>query len=196
MCGRYYVDDEMEQEIEKILRKIDAGHAENMLSQKLRIGDYYPTQEALVIGKEPEYMNWGIKAFGQKTNLFNARSETVLERPAFAECVRKNRIVVPAGGFYEWNERKEKNSFKRKDGQPMFMAGCFQRTERGKEFTIITTQANESMKPVHDRMPLILEIDEIKEWIYDEDMHMIQKYLKKKPVELERKSEYEQMSLF
>ena len=61
-------------------------------------------------------------------------------------------------------------------------------------FVILTTAANESMQPVHDRMPLLLEENEVEEWILGEDMY--KNILMKTPYLLERKSDYEQLSLF
>ena len=117
-----------------------------------------------------------------------------MEKPAFRNGLMKGRIVIPAAGFYEWNARKEKNTFLRKDGRATFMAGFCLGTAEDERFTILTTAANDSMKPVHDRMPLILEEDEIGPWLYDPE-HAAN-LLKKVPVLLERRTDYEQMSLF
>ena len=83
------------------------------------------------------------------------------ERPMFSDSVAHRRIAIPAAGFYEWNKDKKKYTFRRKDknlyGWQDFI------TDLGEEdrFVILTTGANASMEPVHDRMPLILEEDEI-----------------------------------
>ena len=72
------------------------------------------------------------------------------------------------------------------------MAGCYQRYEEGNRFVILTTEANDSMKPVHNRMPVILDRCELNGWVYD-DSYM--KYvLNRTPVELSREQEYEQQS--
>lgn len=194
MCGRYYIDDGMEQEIEKLLRRMDEHFCTGVTGEKLRTGDYCPSQRAFVVGKRSEYMSWGIKSFDGKTNLFNARAESVLTKPAFRESVQNRRIVIPASGFYEWNANKEKNRFLRKDKKPLLFAGCFQQRASGCEFTIITTKANASMRPVHDRMPLILEENELLPWIFDDKA--TQELLQKTPVSLNRECEYEQISLF
>ena len=74
------------------------------------------------------------------------------------------------------------------------MAGLYNRYQDEDRFVILTTAANESMKPVHDRMALLLERDEIEIWLF-EDQHTPD-LLKKTPALLERRSEFEQMSLF
>ena len=74
------------------------------------------------------------------------------------------------------------------------MAGCYRRFENEDRFVIITTQANDSVSRVHDRMPLILEKDELEAWLYDD--HFLNFALNKTPAELEKRQEYEQLSLF
>ena len=67
----------------------------------------------------------------------------------FRESVEKRRIVIPASWFYEWNQNKEKNIFYRKDQPTLFMAGFYNVYGNEEYFVILTTQANESVKPVH-----------------------------------------------
>lgn len=173
-------------------------------------GDIYPTASAPVIaaGGGPgggrvvgwRMLHWGLPGFAPKGNgqkgqvLFNARSETAMEKPAFREGIRNHRIVIPAAGFYEWNRKKEKYRFRRADSRVLFMAGCFRHYEDGERFVILTTAANESMKPVHDRMPLILEPDEIGTWIWDDER--TKSLLEKQPCLLECETDYKQMTLF
>ena len=75
----------------------------------------------------------------------------------------------------------------------LYMAGIYSRYQDEDRFVILTTQANASMKPVHDRMPLILEKNEIIPWIFDREK--TSEFLHKVPCMLERRSEFEQMSL-
>ena len=102
--------------------------------------------------------------------------------------------MIPAKGFWEWNKSKEKFSFERPDAQVMFMAGCYDCFDGQERFVILTTEANPSVKPVHDRMPLILERNELEGWVTDDGA--AEHFLHKTPVLLEREAEYEQMSLF
>ena len=112
----------------------------------------------------------------------------------FCDAVEHRRIVIPAAGFYEWNKQKEKSTFTRKDSSVLYMAGIYSRYDDEDRFVILTTAANESMEPVHDRMPLILDKDEILPWLTDRSK--TEAFLGKVPCRLERKTEFEQMMLF
>lgn len=115
-----------------------------------------------------------------------------MEKPMFRDAVLHQRAAIPAAGFYEWDRNKQKYTFYREDGNPLFMAGCYRKYEDGDRFVILTTQANASMEPVHDRMPLILEREEVVDWLLEDGAS--EELLRKKPPLLERRTEYEQMS--
>lgn len=198
MCGRYYVDDETAREIERIIRIADE-RVRRETSVKLQPKDIYPTDTAPVLTASADGLicsqqKWGLPGFEKKQVIFNARSETVLEKKMFREGMEDRRIVVPATWFYEWNRKKEKNIFYRKDMPVLFMAGIYNQCQGEDRFVILTTQANASMEPVHDRMPLILEPEEIKTWIYEKEK--AKQLLQKVPSLLERRTEFEQMTLF
>ena len=74
------------------------------------------------------------------------------------------------------------------------MAGCYDCIDGQKRFVILTTEANSSVKPVHDRMPLILERNELESWVTDDNA--VEYFLHKTPTLLERDAEYEQICLF
>ena len=191
MCGRYFVDDEMWREIKKICKQID--------DSKLKVtrGDVRPTDMAVVLMgmKEvrTEQMQWGFTQQYQEGLLINARAETVLSKPSFRDSMRHCRCVIPAAGFYEWNKAKEQVSFRMPQSKILYMAGIWQPTAKEKQFTILTTSPNDSVSPVHDRMPLVLTSEEIIPWIQSFDA--AEKLLTKTPPFLEHKQEYEQLSL-
>ena len=194
MCGRYYVSDDTAREIEKMVQDLDRRLA------VYRSGDVSPSSIATVLIKPgnmlaAEDMKWGFPGYDGKNLLINARAESVLEKRTFQESVRQRRCVIPASGFYEWNKEKEKFTFRRADHAPLlFMAGCYNLYDGRNRFVILTTQANASMAPVHDRMPLILERNEMEQWL--SDVGCVETLLKKEPPDLARSTEYEQMSLF
>lgn len=105
--------------------------------------------------------------------MINARAETVAEKPSFRQAFIRQRCLVVADGFYEWkNEGGKKRPFyiHRKDGKPFGMAGLYNlwTSPEGEQVctsTIITTDANESLKPIHERMPVILPTDETGRWL-------------------------------
>ena len=198
MCGRYYVDDETAREIEKLIRQVNEKmrKAENI---HLQAGDIHPSEAAPVIAANHNdlccrWQRWGFPGFNGKQLIFNARSESVLEKKMFKESVEHRRVVVPATWFYEWNKNKEKNIFYREKQPVLYMAGLYNRYQNEDRFVILTTAANESMKPVHDRMPLLLERDEIEQWLFEDSL--TESLLHKKPELLERRADFEQISLF
>jgi len=187
------VDDTTVREIEKVVREVDTK------LRKERIGDVYPSQTAAVLtGKIPglrvEEMNWGFLQYQKKKLLINARAENVLERKMFRESVLHRRCIIPAKHFYEWDLGKNKVTFLRKDKPILYMAGFYNHFQDKERFIIITTQANESVKKTHDRMPLILEERELEDWIYDDKF--LEFTLHKIPVQLIKHQDYEQQSLF
>lgn len=182
MCGRYYVDDKTAKEIQEVIRNLD-----NHLEATPKYGDVYPTNNAMIISQENNNstlckMIWGFPQYQRKGVIFNARVETVLEKRTFSESIKHRRCLIPARGFYEWDRDKNKIAFERSDNQVMLLSGIWNCYGLDKKFTILTTNANKSMKPVHDRMPLILEPDEVESWLYDGDS--VEFLLHKEPKEL------------
>jgi putative SOS response-associated peptidase YedK len=105
--------------------------------------------------------------------MINARAETVAEKPSFREAFSRYRCLVVADGFYEWkHEGGKKRPFyiHRRDGKPFGMAGLYNlwTSPEGSQVctgTIITTDANDVLAPIHDRMPVILSLDETGRWL-------------------------------
>lgn len=145
-----------------------------------------PTQNILAIrqtpdGREISLLKWGLipswaKDSSMGSRLINARSETVTEKPAFREAFKRRRLIIPADGFYEWQRtggRKQPFFFHMKDNHPFGFAGLWDRwkSEDGEAVescTILTTDANEVLRPVHDRMPVILATEDYELWLDDD----------------------------
>lgn len=121
---------------------------------------------------------WGLLPFWAKDEklsykLINARAETLSQKPSFREAFKQRRCVVPATGFYEWrrtDEGKTPYYIYRPDGQDLTFAGLYEhwKSPEGKPidtFTIITTDANRVMKPIHHRMPTLLFGEEMDQWL-------------------------------
>ena len=192
MCGRYYVDDDTTRKMEKLVREVD------VRLKNRRAGDVYPSQGAAVMtGRVPgfklEEMNWGFPQYQKKGLLINARAETVLERKTFRESILRRRCIIPARHFYEWDAAKNKVTFSRENNPVLYMAGFYNQFQEKDRFIIITTQANDSVSPVHDRMPLLLEEDELSDWVYNDGF--LEYALHKTQPLLLRQQEYEQQSL-
>ncbi|WP_127104904.1 SOS response-associated peptidase [Pararhodobacter zhoushanensis] len=182
MCGRFAItlpDDAM-------ARLFDAAPA-NDLPPVPRY-NICPTQPvAVVISAEGRRrygpMRWGFIPRWYKTPtdgplLFNARSETIAEKPAFREAARQRRCLIPASGFYEWTKDGETRLpwyITRTDGAPMVFAGVWQ-SWQGTEGTriascaIVTAAAQDEMVALHDRVPVVLHPDDWAKWL-GEDGH-------------------------
>lgn len=110
---------------------------------------------------------------GSKT--FNARAETIHEKPTFRTPFRRKRCLIPVDAFYEWKSEEGKSKkapylFTAKDGGPLTFAGLFDEWESPDGYiisaTIITTEANEDMLPYHHRMPLVLPEEKHSRWLH------------------------------
>ncbi len=142
-----------------------------------------PTQDVLAVresedGREMTFLKWGlIPSWAKDTSigarLINARSETVTEKPSFRQAFKQRRCIIPADGFYEWQRtdgKKQPFFFRMRDESSFGFAGLWERWEgQGREAinscTILTTEANEVLRPVHDRMPVILHPEEYSLWL-------------------------------
>lgn len=196
MCGHYWIDSDTANEIEKTIRMVD-----EKLKMERRSKDIHPTEKAPVITYQQGSMfvadkKWGFPGFDSKNVIFNARSESVLEKKMFRESVLKRRLIIPASGFYEWNRKKEKVTFTSAvEEQPiLYMAGFYNRYGNEDRFVILTTGANDSMADVHERMPLLLQHQELEEWLRND--RRLEEFLHSEPHGLKREMEYEQQMLF
>ncbi len=118
--------------------------------------------------------SWAADAKGAFKQI-NARAETVMARPAFRDAFERRRCVVPADGFFEWVGTKEARRpiwFHPADGEVMLFAGLYESwldpasAMKIRSFTIITTEANSLVAPVHDRMPAILAPESVDDWLF------------------------------
>ncbi len=183
MCGRFSVisNNKNLSEHFKLVRSGDLLHSYNVS----------PSAEIPVVRLEPDGhtltpMHWGLiprwaKDF--KIKPINAKAETLDIKPFFRTAFKKNRCLIPANGFYEWKRdgnRKQPFYFTLKDREVMAFAGLWDQWEHEGETllscTIITTEANPVMKPVHDRMPVILDPDQYDVWLKDGGKTLLQPY--------------------
>ena len=182
MCGRFTLRTPKE----RIKREFQLGE-EPPVEARFNIA---PTQSILAVRqiedeREGALLKWGLipswaKDDSMSARLINARSETVAEKPAFRESFKQRRCIIPADGFYEWKREgkgKQPFFFSLRDGRPFGFAGLWDRwrDEGGKvveSCTILTTEANEVLKEVHDRMPVILHPETYGLWL-DTDMRIV-----------------------
>lgn len=124
-------------------------------------------------------LRWGLVPFWADdlaigSRMINARSETAATSPAFRAALAKRRCIVPMSGFFEWQARegakvKQPYLITRADHQPLLVAGLWERWIKGPEpvetVTLLTTDANALMRPIHNRMPVILDPTDVDVWL-------------------------------
>jgi putative SOS response-associated peptidase YedK len=125
-------------------------------------------------------MRWGLipswwkKKAKETPATFNARAETVAEKPMFRSAFKRARCLIPVSGYYEWQDTpggKQPHYFTRRDGKPVTIAGLWdewkdiETGEPTKSCTMIITTPNDFVAEVHDRMPVILEPDQFEPWL-------------------------------
>ncbi len=183
MCSRYYIDNSM-------LDSMNILVAHSFLSaMSVSPHEVCPGQCAPVIAQERhelslQEMKWGFPQLRGKGLFINARAETALQKRTFSESVLYRRCVIPAVHFYEWNAEKNRVTFSKKDAGLLYMAGFFDLYQEESRFVILTTQANPSVAPVHERMPLILGSEDVEPWICRQEL--TESFLKKVPAALTR----------
>jgi putative SOS response-associated peptidase YedK len=144
------------------------------------------TQSVAVVREQPEthqrelaLLHWELIPFWADdpsigNRMINSRSETAAKKPAFRRAFRSRHCLVVADGFYEWQKmdgKKQKQPFfiRMKNSRPFGMAGLWERWDKEgdpiESCTILTTEANELMRPIHDRMPVIIPPDQFDNWL-------------------------------
>ncbi len=181
MCGRYKLATPAE-----ILRDVFGFIERPNLPARYNIA---PTQEAPVVRqrRQPkgertvQNLRWGLIPSWAKdakiaSSLINARAESLASRPAFAKALRQRRCAVLADGFYDWppeGESRQPYLVTRRDGAPFAFAGLWDRWIERQDgaatpidtFTIVTTAANDLLRQLHPRMPVILDSAAAAVWL-------------------------------
>jgi len=111
--------------------------------------------------------------------MFNARAETIAEKPSFKVAFKKHRCLIIADGFYEWLKQgkvRKPFHFRLKSGSPFGFAGLHESwtspdNQQINTCTIITTEPNELINPIHDRMPVIIPKDFESTWMDPENLN-------------------------
>ncbi|MDZ4763864.1 MAG: SOS response-associated peptidase [Chloroflexota bacterium] len=146
-----------------------------------------PTQYLPVITNDAPHdltvLRWGLipswsKDASSASKMINARSETAADKPAFRAAFKRRRCIIPASGFFEWQAREDGKTpmFIHLKSAPLFgLAGLWEiwHSAQGDEMrtlTILTTEANTFMQPIHDRMPVILDPADYALWLQSGDV--------------------------
>lgn len=139
---------------------------------EIPLGFIYPGTPSLVLTaaeNHPDSLTGELAKFGWKWKAdrplqINARSETAWTSPLFGPHMRHDRAVIPASCFFEWTPAKEMISCREPESPVLYMAGFV----TDGSFVILTTKANDSIRDIHHRMPLVLREDQVTPWIRDE----------------------------
>ena len=176
MCGRY----SLKADISQLALRFEFAADEVTYEPAYNIA---PTQQVLTVTNDgerrAEHMRWGLIPSWAKDlkigyRMINARGETVAEKPSFRTALRKRRCLILADGFYEWQKlggkQKRPMRITLKSDEPFAFAGLWETwsdPEGGtiKSCAIITTSANETLRPIHNRMPVILPPDMESFWL-------------------------------
>ncbi len=177
MCGRFYLDSPTE-----YLQEVFNVESSLLITPRFNIA---PTQKIIVVRhrdhvRELVQLRWGLipswsKEAKSNYSMINARAETVAEKPAYRAAFKKRRCLIPASGFYEWKpdkSGKQPYAICKSDGSLMAFAGLWEHWEGDSDViescSIIVTEANDQVRTVHDRMPVILQPDTFNQWLDEE----------------------------
>ena len=190
MCGRYQLSVTGKQ----ISERYNVEVYDEMYSPSYNCAPY---QYLPVITNENRgkisFMRWGLLPSWYENKksaikLINARGETLGEKPLFKQAFEKRRCIIPANGFYEWKRGKYRTPYRfyLKNEKIFSIAGIWERRKNrngdiSETFLIITTAPNELIKPVHNRMPLILNREAEKIWVSEKDTIILKKLIKPYP---------------
>ncbi|MDW7657833.1 MAG: SOS response-associated peptidase [Bacillota bacterium] len=190
MCGRYYIEQEEDlAEMRQILEEVNRRFQETEVIKAMRTGEIAPSHvvPALRLQQKDgarqviaDLFQWGYPRYQGSGLVINARSETAVEKPMFRQAVQNGRILLPANAFFEWQHNDaSKKGVKMKlslaDEPTFYMAGLARFFKepgpfglRLLRFVILTTAANQSVLPIHDRMPLIVPRQSLRSWLEDD----------------------------
>lgn len=175
MCGRYDISDSAAQ----MALLFDLG----LSGDTLPSGEIAPTAPGAVVAlgadgtRKAVVMRWGLEPGWMRDPpsrpIFNARSETVEDKPMFRSAFAKRRALAPASAFYEWQGEpgsKTRYRFARPGGDPLVFAGLWEKRKLDNgdlklTYTILTCAANGDVADYHDRMPVILGPDQWDIWL-------------------------------
>lgn len=168
MCGRYYIrEEDSASDLQEIIDQL------NRKGQTVKTGEIFPSDTVPVIANSksmqpsPFAMPWGFTMPDGKL-IINARSETAAEKPLFRDGMQQRRCLLPASHYFEWEKRqreKIKYAIKPSGSDMLFMAGLYRIEGNKARFTILTRTPADSISFIHDRMPVILPKEAMRDWL-------------------------------
>lgn len=176
MCGRYFLHSTADR-----LTELFGEMPMPLLEPRYNIAPTQPipiVREAAAGRREMVLVRWGLipswsKGPDQRFSMINARVETVAQKPAYRNAFRYRRCLIPADGFYEWRPAgaaKQPHLLRARDGRPLALAGIWEHWQdaNGNELescAILVGEADSQVRPVHERMPLIVAPESFGRWL-------------------------------
>ena len=169
MCGRYYIaEDDAAEELRQIIEAVNRKNLDVKNGGEIRPGDTVP-----VLANSPRLqpgayaMCWGYTLPDGKL-LFNARSETADDKALFKDGMTQRRCLIPATCYFEWEHRgkeKIKYAIAPEGSQMLYLAGIYRKEGNRAACTILTREPAESIAFIHNRMPVILPVEAVGDWL-------------------------------
>ena len=177
MCGRIGLVELTWRQLVSVLRAEVAPEHQERFRPRHNLA---PAQEAWICRqvedrREIVPATWGFRSFpGAGPLIINARSETAAAMKTFRRPFQEQRCVVPASGFFEWKRGEESGPhWFTSSAELLLMAGLYREGPDGLCFVVLTTAANETMRPIHHRMPVLLSPDGAQAWLDRPDQDLL-----------------------
>lgn len=169
MCGRYFIDeDDPTDELMQIIEAVNRRSADVKTSGEIRPTDTIPVLANTPALQPSAYaMRWGY-TMPDGTPMFNARSETEASKAMFKDGMAQRRCIIPASCYFEWEKRgKEriKYAIAPEDSRMIYMAGIYRKEGNRAACTILTRAPATEIAFIHDRMPVILPAEAVRDWL-------------------------------
>ena len=169
MCGRYYIaEDDAAEELRQIIEAVNRRSTDVKTSGEIRPGDIVP-----VLANSPSLqpgayaMRWGYTQPDGKL-FFNARSETAAAKALFQDGMAQRRCLIPATCYFEWEHRgkeKIKYAIAPEGSRMIYLAGVYRKEGNRAACTILTREPAECIAFIHNRMPVILPAEAVRDWL-------------------------------
>ncbi len=192
MCGRF-AQVVKHNQLKKLIDELNIRNQDEQIELNFNVAPTHPIG-AVMYKHEDRFLTffrWGLipgwsKEPSTQYSMINVRSESILEKKTFKNALLRRRCLIPATGFYEWRKPDKQPFFiHAKDDELLLMAGITEYWNGSdgsyiQSAAIITTNANDFMKPIHERMPVILPPDTWESWLTDsfQDPASLQSFLK------------------
>ena len=176
MCGRYgFYKDHTDSKAQAIVTMLEKLYPDTAY----KTGEIGPGDTAPAVVDRggrilPAPAVFGFPGYQSGKLIINARAETAAQKPAFADSLRQRRVVLPANGFFEWSHTGEKTKyyFTVDALETIYLCGIFKLVEGKIRFVILTRPANESMREIHHRMPVIVDDSLVRPYLTDREAAM------------------------